>query len=188
MDSNKIDKRDEIIQQAYRVFYKEGFHSAGVDLVLKNTGISKRTLYKYFQSKEDLAQAVIEYYSRVSYQALDHFLGKYTSPTQKILGIFDWLKELVDKKHLSGCMAINAKLEYSQKNSSIEAQSCLHFQAGESMFRTFCEEANLKEPRNTAKQIQIIYLGAVIACQADGTSDAAVAAKSVAKIVINASL
>ena len=55
-------KRQEIIDAAYRCFYDGGFHATGVDTVMADTGISKRTLYKYFPSKEHLIEAVLEHY------------------------------------------------------------------------------------------------------------------------------
>ena len=52
-------KKQDIIRLAYDVFYKHGFHATGVDKLLNDSGISKRTMYKYFRSKEELIAATI---------------------------------------------------------------------------------------------------------------------------------
>ncbi len=57
-----------MISAAYSLFYKNGFHATGVDAIMEKAGISKRTLYKYFASKEALIVASIEYYHQLRYK------------------------------------------------------------------------------------------------------------------------
>ena len=45
---------------AYRVFYKEGFARARVDVIADAAGVSKRTFYYHFDSKDALLSAVLE--------------------------------------------------------------------------------------------------------------------------------
>jgi AcrR family transcriptional regulator len=46
--------RDEIIRAAESIFYKSGFENSTMDQIAKESGFTKRTLYKYFENKEDL--------------------------------------------------------------------------------------------------------------------------------------
>ncbi|WP_218940335.1 TetR/AcrR family transcriptional regulator [Denitrobaculum tricleocarpae] len=52
-------KRAEILTAATEIFFEEGYGRASMDAVLVRTGGSKRTLYKYFHSKDELFAAIV---------------------------------------------------------------------------------------------------------------------------------
>jgi AcrR family transcriptional regulator len=52
--------RRRIIDAAYEVFYKGGFARAGVDAIAEAAGVTKRTLYYHFDSKDTLLAAVLD--------------------------------------------------------------------------------------------------------------------------------
>jgi TetR/AcrR family transcriptional regulator, mexJK operon transcriptional repressor len=47
-------KRDQILSGARRVFMRDGFAAASTDAIAAEAKVSKRTLYVYYPSKEDL--------------------------------------------------------------------------------------------------------------------------------------
>jgi TetR/AcrR family transcriptional repressor of mexJK operon len=47
-------KRDQILDGARRVFLRDGFAATSTDAIAAEAGVSKRTLYAYYPSKEDL--------------------------------------------------------------------------------------------------------------------------------------
>lgn len=53
-------KREQIIDGAKRVFMEKGFDAASMNDVARIAGVSKGTIYVYFQNKEDLFGALIE--------------------------------------------------------------------------------------------------------------------------------
>lgn len=59
MDRQKRkEKEDKIILAAERIFGSVGFNNAKMDDIAKEAGITKVTLYSYFQSKENLYMAI----------------------------------------------------------------------------------------------------------------------------------
>lgn len=52
-------KREIILESAVRVFTKSGFVSASMDEIAETAGVSKRTIYNHFQSKDKLFQAIV---------------------------------------------------------------------------------------------------------------------------------
>lgn len=64
--SNKLKeiRKEDIIDAAERVFFSKGFN-ASMDEVAKEAEYSKRTIYIYFESKEQLYQAIINRAFRV---------------------------------------------------------------------------------------------------------------------------
>lgn len=129
-DKNKISikpsKKETIVETAFRLFKRNGFYATGVDLIMRESGVSKRTLYKCFRTKNELIVAVLEYY-RVTYQEhMDTVLDENRTATDNILAIFDDAKSWFDDTNFHGCLAVNAMGEFSDKNQSIE-DSCLGF-------------------------------------------------------------
>ena len=52
--------RERILETADRLFYGQGIRAVGVDTIAAEIGISKRTLYNYFPSKDDLIVAYLQ--------------------------------------------------------------------------------------------------------------------------------
>lgn len=52
--------RRRIIDAAYELFYRKGFARVGVDAVAAQAGVTKRTLYAHFRSKDQLLAAMLE--------------------------------------------------------------------------------------------------------------------------------
>lgn len=53
-------KYDQIINAAVEEFQEKGFSAARMDCVSARAGVSKRTVYKYFKSKEKLFRSIID--------------------------------------------------------------------------------------------------------------------------------
>jgi AcrR family transcriptional regulator len=66
------DKREQILQGALQVFLSHGYAGTSMDRVAAAAGVSKQTIYSYFQDKEGLFTALIE---QVTIQRLQHELG-----------------------------------------------------------------------------------------------------------------
>ncbi|WP_027857868.1 TetR/AcrR family transcriptional regulator [Marinobacterium jannaschii] len=53
-------KRAAIIEAAIEEFREKGFHAASMDAISARAGVSKRTVYNHFVSKEALFQAIVQ--------------------------------------------------------------------------------------------------------------------------------
>lgn len=61
MAPSRTDTKTNILAKAYGLFYREGFARVSVDAIAEATGITKRTLYYHFESKDALAAAVLDH-------------------------------------------------------------------------------------------------------------------------------
>ena len=69
----EIDKIKETIKKAAReLFRKYGYHKTSVNEIAKKAKIAKATIYKYFDSKEMLLQAILMDYIRMSVSEIIH--------------------------------------------------------------------------------------------------------------------
>lgn len=159
-------KKQEIIAQAYDAFYDGGFHATGIDTVMANTGISKRTLYKYFPSKEDLIEAVLQQYGE---NTDAHFfkpaLARSDDPREQIAALFDVRREMMEQAPCRGCLAMKAGQEYIGKHEGISAHGKAASVYIEGRFISLCEKAGLTSPRETGRQINLLFQGAALTAQ-----------------------
>lgn len=127
----KSKKRQQIIGAAFELFGKNGFYATGVDLIMQTAGVSKRTLYKYFPTKNDLIVAVLDFYRTTYQEHLDNILeAPEKTSREKILAIFDDARSSFGDANFHGCLAVNAMGEFSGKNQDIES-SCQRFKQWE---------------------------------------------------------
>lgn len=59
---NKEERRRAILQAAFTVFSRHGFFNATVQDVMREAGMGKGTFYEYFDSKDDLAAAIWDFF------------------------------------------------------------------------------------------------------------------------------
>ena len=62
MRKRSEDVRRRIVDAAYESFWRLGFRRSTVDLIAARAGLTKRTVYGYFRSKDDLLAAVLQRY------------------------------------------------------------------------------------------------------------------------------
>ena len=50
-----------ILHTAHDLFYRDGIRATGIDRVIAESGVAKKTFYRYFPSKDDLIVAFLDY-------------------------------------------------------------------------------------------------------------------------------
>ena len=98
--------RDRILDAADRLFYAHGIQSIGVDAVVLEAGISKRTLYKHFGSREQLIAA---YLARRG--ARQPEVPRPGDELAEILGVFKRFERWFASDEFRGCPFSNAIAE-----------------------------------------------------------------------------
>ena len=51
--------RAKILETIDRLFYRQGIRAVGVDTIVAELGISKKTLYRHFRSKSEMIEAYL---------------------------------------------------------------------------------------------------------------------------------
>ena len=62
MRRQTAEVRLRIVDAAYESFWRLGYRRASVDTIAARAGLTKRTVYGYFRSKDDLLAAVLQRY------------------------------------------------------------------------------------------------------------------------------
>lgn len=83
-------RRNELIEAAEELFREKGFEQTSVSDIVKNVGVAQGTFYYYFDSKDDILDAVLEHYLRKAEQAMkDLIVDDRLNAQQKLQLIID---------------------------------------------------------------------------------------------------
>ncbi|MFC5216262.1 TetR/AcrR family transcriptional regulator [Streptomyces coerulescens] len=107
-----------VLEAAERLFYERGIHAVGVDLIAAEAGVTKKTLYDRFGSKERI---VVEYltgrderWRAFLAQYLDeHLDAAHATPRARVLAVFDASRAWSARYGAKGCSMVNAHAEIS---------------------------------------------------------------------------
>jgi len=77
-------KRRQILEGAQDVFLRMGFDAASMNDITREAGVSKGTIYVYFNSKEDLFVALCEHYRDTMFRELIDKLDKGFNSRQQL--------------------------------------------------------------------------------------------------------
>jgi len=184
-----VSKRELIITEALKVFYKNGFKATGVDRVIKECGVSKKTLYNHFRSKDELVLATL----RKRDELFRHHLVRETErlasePKARLLAIFDVLNDWFKSDNFSGCMFINASAEYPDKTDPCRVLCAEHKRLVWHYFKDLAEQAGASDALELAKQLSILVEGAIVCTYVEGDEGAGARAKRMGNVFIEQAL
>ncbi|MET1415274.1 TetR/AcrR family transcriptional regulator [Roseibium sp. HPY-6] len=180
-------KRDELVRKVLPVFYRDGFHATGMDALVSETGISKTTMFKHFRTKDDLILAVLRHRDEIFRNWLFRRLDESGLPArERLLVLFDALKEWFSEPDFRGCMFIKASAEFQDPEHPAFVQSAEHKRLLLTALTRLCKEAQVRDPCQLARQLLILKEGAIVAAHMGFDPDPAGAARTAAECLIAA--
>jgi AcrR family transcriptional regulator len=171
--------QERILKTADRLFYGQGIRAIGVDTIAAEIGISKRTLYNYFASKDEL---IVAYLSR-------HLIPPRTSDRpllEQILHVFDWLERWFASDTFRGCPFVNAVAELGDATHPGTKMAVAYKEQRRLWLRDALTQLNVADPDGLSTQVAILVEGAIIAALVRGDPAVARAAKAAARVLLTA--
>ncbi len=179
-------KRDELVRKALEIFYQNGFHATGMDMLAAESGVSKTSMYKHFRTKEDLILAVLRLRDENFRNWLFRRMAELgDTPIDKLLAMYDALGEWFGERGFRGCMFIKASAEYQDPDHAIHAQSAEHKRLLLDHFTALTAEAGVPTPQDLAQQLLLLKEGAIVMAVLGRGPDAASDARSAAQRLID---
>lgn len=173
-----------ILEVASRLFYEQGIHAVGVDTIAAESGVTKRTLYDRFGSKDGLVTTYLRARDRRwRARIADRLEETGSDAVARVLVPFDvlpgWLTECP-----RGCSFINAFPELPDVDHPgrqvIETEKRWLLEH----FRASLAEAGIERPDQLAAQLLSLHEGAIVAFSIVGVARAAEAAHAAARTLV----
>jgi len=178
--------RDRILATAAKLFGGVGIKSVGVDEVAKRAGVTKRTLYYHFRSKDDLIAA---YLRERDQPTLDYIVG-WMDATQgglaeQVRAVFDNVARLGRNPKWRGCgfLRTAAELAALPGHPAVKAASA-HKKKVEAEFERRIAAAGLSDPAARARQLMLLFDGAFSSMQVHHDASYAEAAGAAAVALV----
>lgn len=180
-------KREQLVSTALELFSKYGFHAVGIDTIIKESGVAKKTLYNHFKSKEELILATLRYHDQLF---RNHFAkaveSKGESPREKLLAVFDVAEEWFSSDNFYGCIFIGASSEFPEINTPLR-NVCKDFKRMvQEYIQKLAEQAEMENSAQLAAHLVLLLEGAISMAQINNSSLSAKQAKEAALMLIEA--
>jgi AcrR family transcriptional regulator len=176
--------RERLLVTAYALFQRHGVNAVGVDRIVAEAGVAKTTLYRHFQSKDELVVAVLERHEQLWLGWLKAEIERRgSSPEARILAVFDALDDWFHQSSYEGCLLINTLLESHDRDGRIWAAATEKLANIHALLRGLAHEAGLRDPDAFAHEIQMLMFGSIISAL-NGHTESARQAQSVAQLLL----
>ena len=107
--------RDKIAAVAADLFYRKGIHAVGVEEIVKQAGVAKISLYRNFDSKDDLIVAYLEDRNADFWRQWDDAFSRYEgNPQAQLRAIMTYLARRTTQPGYRGCPFINYAAEFPE--------------------------------------------------------------------------
>jgi len=175
--------QEKIINTAIKLFLEEGFHAVGVNKIAAEAGVTKKTLYYHFESKDKLIVEALKIHHGDFIESFGgQVLSRADTPKEQIIAVFDVARDWFEGgDNFYGCLFINAISEYPEAKSAVR-ESVKAFKGHVQAFiEGLATEAGFENPEIIAKQIGLLLEGAIVVAQTSGSSHSAQEAKAMAR-------
>lgn len=181
--------KSTIVETASRLFYANGYNLTGINEIIKEAGIAKATLYSHFRSKEEICVAYLEHRHEAFMDAIESYCQNKKQGKARVLGIFDFLKAFFDGEEFNGCWCLNTISELPKDNEIVRTVIQKHkrdfLEWVDVIVKDSVSDALTSQNTTLAKQIYLLYEGAVSESHLQRKSWPINSAKQMCEILIN---
>ncbi|MGB3403353.1 MAG: TetR/AcrR family transcriptional regulator [Microcoleaceae cyanobacterium] len=181
--------QQKILETASKLFYEKGIPYVGINEVIAESGIAKRTLYRWFPSKDKLIEEVTKYRAQ---QWIAWFETAVTergnTPKEQLLATFDVLREWYASPGFRGCPFINAVLEIADASHKAHHVSIDLRESIRQIVMGLATEAGIQNPDVFSRQYLLLIGGASLMATIEQSPDGATFAQNTLSVLIDASL
>jgi AcrR family transcriptional regulator len=175
--------RERILDGARDVFYRRGINATGVNELCAAAGVSKRTLYQHFASKDEVAAAYLAAIAADAAYAPHAVLGRADlAPRARLLELYATLA--AGPRPLRGCPFVNAGIELT--DPSHPARAVILAYKGEFTDRLsgLAREAGARGVERVGRRLALLYDGAAAEVAMYDSPEPAAEAQALAAVVL----
>jgi AcrR family transcriptional regulator len=183
--------REHILAVASELFYWQGIRSTSIDKLAAAAQVAPPTLYRLFDSKDDLVAAYL-HRNDEGYRGwfADATATRHGPPRSRIMALFDALVDQVQPTRCRGCPYLMALAEYPDHESEVHrlavgTKAWVRRQLGE-LTAAHAVAEPVSDPELLADQLALLVEGVYASVQALGITGPARRARQTAQTLLDA--
>jgi len=163
MEADLTPAGRRILDTAAGLFYDQGLHAVGVDTIAREAGVTKKTLYDRFGSKDELIAAYLRERDERWRDQLTRTVERADGPRERILATFDALGAWMNAENPRGCAFVNAFAELpdpahpGHRVAADQKQWLLDY------LTRLATGAGLPRPKTIGRRLLLLHEGATVA-------------------------
>jgi AcrR family transcriptional regulator len=169
LENTTTPPRTRILKAARELFYRYGIHAIGVDAIAEAAATNKTTLYRHFQSKDELVAECLREHSRDFEKAWAEIERAHAGkPKDQLLAYLRFIAEFKLDTSERGCALVNAAIELPDPNhparrvvEGCKSRIC-------DLILELCYKAGLRDPELLADELFLLVEGARVTIQSLG--------------------
>ncbi|MDH6517658.1 AcrR family transcriptional regulator [Streptomyces sp. SAI-208] len=153
----KSNSRERLLEAVATLTYRDGVN-IGVDALCKAAGVSKRSMYQLFESKDELLAASLEEQA-ASYAATLLPAADDRSPRERILHVFQQVEAQADAPDFQGCRYLAVQIELKDPDHPASRVAHQVKASLTAFFRAEAEQGGASDPDLLARQLSLVFDG-----------------------------
>jgi len=182
---NHPDARERLLAAAYELFSHQGIQAVGIDAIIERSGVARQTMYRHFDSKQELVVAFLErrdeLWTRRWLQS--EVQQRASDPEQQLLAIFDVLDRWFHAPDFEGCSFIKVMLEHPAAAHPLHRASAAYLERIRDFIEALARRAGIADATSFGREWHVLMNGSIVAA-GEGDLDAARRAQKIARLVL----
>ncbi|MGA2188994.1 MAG: helix-turn-helix domain-containing protein [Steroidobacteraceae bacterium] len=151
----------KVLSTAARLFYANGVRAVGIEWIVAESGVAKTSLYRHFQTKDELVEAFLEREDREFWQQWEAVVAAApANPTAELMRLLDWIGKRVSRDGYRGCPQINVAAEFADPQHAARRVRRRHKAEMFERLRDIVGRIGVTQPDDTAVQLALLIDGA----------------------------
>jgi AcrR family transcriptional regulator len=167
--------RERILATAKDLFYREGIRAVGVDTVVEQSGVSKTSLYRQFESKDALIAAFAAEQDQMFWTWWDRIEAQHAGDPRALLrALLSGIAERIRRPGYRGCPFLNLAAEFPDPNHPGRIIARANKEELRARLAAIVSQTGAKDPGRIALQLALLINGAYamgLAAQSDDLGD-----------------
>lgn len=164
--SGKLPVKERLVQTASELFYEKGYNRTGINEILEKSEVAKASMYQHFRSKEEICLAYLQRMDTQFILDLKTYLGGKKEGMERVIGLFDFLKDFYYQDGFRGCWCLNTVSEIPRDDEQINGE----IKKQKNNFRAFIqkvvrENLQVDNEKRLADRLYLLYEGAIAESQ-----------------------
>jgi AcrR family transcriptional regulator len=163
MKFSAADTREQILEAADRLFYSEGMAALSMDRIAARAGVTKKTVYYHFRSKDDLLGAYLQSCHEPVMERYRRWAGRTGTVTERMERMFTRLAEAGAERSWRGCGFLRLACELADMPGHPVCAAARSFKTDlEHLLRSILENEGRPNAADLAKTLVVMIDGTII--------------------------